>query len=229
MNISGDMNQVVQERRIQFKLRQAPVAEQPVDTDDFTQDEFTQQVSATDRAVEQMAFNELLSWLAPDTDAAGRQYELIRQKLIRLFTYRRCAFPEELADETISRVTRKLPQIKSSYLGNPIKYFYGTAKKVYLEYLRRPPVQPRVPVQPLYLNPADKEELEELFQHLDEALGKLEPTDRDLILNYYQGEGQNKIAHRKALASQFGVDLNALRVRIYRIKSQLKSHLNLEH
>lgn len=218
MMISAEMNLVSQEPQVLFKVRQPSVAEQPF----ASGDEFTDQPSSTNWATEQFAFNEMLSWLAPDPEAAGRQYEFIRQKLINLFTCRRCVFPEELADETISRVTRKLPQIKSSYIGNPVRYFYGTAKKVYLEYLRRVPVQQLLPA------PADKEDLEERFQHLDYALSKLDPADRELILNYYQGDGQSKIAHRKRLANQLGLDLNALRVRVYRIRTQLKEHLKMQ-
>jgi RNA polymerase sigma factor (sigma-70 family) len=217
MNISAETRTVAQETQVLFKVKQSAVAEQPFPR----KDEFADEKPLTSQTTEQVTFNELLSWLAPDPETAGREYELIRQKLITLFTCRRCLFPEELADETINRVTRKLPQLKFDYIGSPIKYFYGTAKKVYLEYLRHPAVQQLPP------GPAVKEDLEELFQGLDQALSKLEPSDRELILSYYQGDGKRKITHRKALAKQLGLDLNTLRVRIYRIKSQLKSHLNL--
>src|SRR5690242_3335578 len=95
------------------------------------------QASAVEWTLDQAAFGELLDWLGPDPETAGQTYELIRHKLITLFRCRGCAVPEELADETINRVIRKLPQIKPDYHGNPIRYFYGVAKKVYKEYLRR--------------------------------------------------------------------------------------------
>ena len=131
-------------------------------------------------------------------------------------------FPEDLADETITRVTRKLPQIKSSYVGNPANYFYGIAKRVYLEDRRRVPVQKFLPTNSV------KEDKELLFQRLDYALSKLEQADRELVLSYYQGDGQGKIEHRKALANQMGLSLNTLRLRIYRIRSQLRTYFKMQ-
>jgi DNA-directed RNA polymerase specialized sigma24 family protein len=218
VNIGSEMKSLSQHSMPPFRARQSNVATQSFDTGD----EFADQESSADRAIEQFAFDELLSWLAPDPEAAGRQYELIRQKLITLFTFRGSVFPDELADETISRVTRKLPQIKPNYTGSPVRYFYGVAKRVYLEQLHRVPVQKVLPPPPL------KEDSEELFQRLDYALGKLEQSDRELILSYYQGDGHEKIDHRKDLARQMGVGLNTLRLRIYRIKSQLRSHFDMQ-
>lgn len=195
-----------------------PVARQSFDTGDG----FAGVESSADLTLEQFAFNELLSWLDPDPEAAGRQYELIRQRLIALFTRRGCLFPEEFADVTINRVTRKVPQIKSCYVGSPARYFYGVAKKVYLEYIRRVPVQKVFPI------PSVKEDQEELFQLLDYALDKLEQADRELVLSYYQGDGHMKIDYRKALAEQMGLTLNTLRLRVYRIKSQIRSYLKMQ-
>jgi DNA-directed RNA polymerase specialized sigma24 family protein len=187
-----------------------------------TGDEFAEQESSADLILEQFAFNELLSWLDPDPEAAGRRYELIRHKLITLFTCRGCMFPDELADETINRVTRKMPQIKPRYVGSPARYFYGVAKKVYQEYLRREHVQKLLPIS------FDKEDLEDLFRPLDYALSKLEQADRELVLSYYQEDGHTKIEHRKALAKQMGLNRNTLRLRIYRIKSEIRSYLKMQ-
>jgi RNA polymerase sigma factor (sigma-70 family) len=201
-----------------FEPRQLPGSRQAANADN----EFADHNYTDDWFNEQLAFQELLNWLAPDLEEAGRQYEAIRQKLITLFTFRRCRFPDELADETINRVTRKLPHIKSSYIGSPARYFYAVARRVYLESQRQVPIQKIFPV------PSIKEDLEELFQCLDYALSQLGPTDRNLVLSYYQEDGQSKIKHRKTLAKQIGVDINTLRVRIYRIRSQLKSYFTVQ-
>lgn len=212
------MNSLSQDSMILFQAGQSSVARRSFDTDD----ELAGQESSADWTIEQFAFNELLSWLAPDPETAGQQYEVIRQKLITIFTFRGCVFPEELADETINRVTRKLPQIKPYYVGNPARYFYGVAKRVYLEHLHRVPVQKFLPTHSV------QEDLEELFQRLDDALSKLEGADRELVLSYYQGDGQSKIEHRKALANQMGLSLNTLRLRIYRIRSQLRRYFKIQ-
>src|SRR5690349_2354142 len=85
-------------------------------------DESADQEADASSTIDRSAFDELLSWLAPDPDAAGQQYELIRRKLIALFRCRGCLSPEDLADETINRVIKKLPLIKPGYVGNPISY-----------------------------------------------------------------------------------------------------------
>lgn len=218
MNIGSEMKSLSESSMVPFQTRQLHIAIQSLDSGDV----FADQESSAGWTLEQSAFHELLNWFAPDPETAGQQYELIRQKLIALFRYKSCVFPDELADETINRVVRKLSQIKPNYVGSPVRYFYGVAKRVYLEYIRAMRVR-----KPL-ITPCVQEDLEVLFQSLDCALNHLEQADRELVLSYYQGDGQSKIAHRKDLADQLGISLNTLRLRIYRIKSQLRSYLEME-
>ena len=42
----------------------------------------------------QEAFDALLAWLDPEREAAGRKYEEIRLRLIKLFTCRGCSEPD---------------------------------------------------------------------------------------------------------------------------------------
>jgi hypothetical protein len=92
------------------------------------------------------------------------------------------------------------------------------AKKIYLEYIRATAVRPAPP------RPEIKEDLEESLRHLDYALSKLTEADRELILSYYREDGRCKVDHRKVLADQLGLHLNALRLRVYRIRSQLRGY-----
>ena len=91
----------------------------------------------------QESFDALLAWLDPNRELAGRKYEDIRTRLIKIFSCRGCYEPEDLADETINRVTKKLKDIESSFVGERARYFYGVANKVHMEYLRRKPAPPR--------------------------------------------------------------------------------------
>jgi DNA-directed RNA polymerase specialized sigma24 family protein len=218
MNIGSEMNCLSESSMVPFPTEALHIGIQSLDSNDV----FADQESSAGWTLEQPAFYELLNWFDPDTETAGRHYELIRQKLITLFRYRACVFPDELADETINRVARKLPQIKHNYVGSPARYFYGVAKRVYLEYIRAKPVRKLLPT------PVVEEDVEGLFQRLDYALSRLEQADRELVLSYYQGDGQSKIAHRKNLADQLGVNLSTLRTRIHRIRFQLRSYLELQ-
>ena len=78
----------------------------------------------------QDTFDELLTWLNPNRDQAGKTYENIRQRLIKIFTYRGIAVAEDLADETINRVAKKVHEIRSTYIGDPALYFHGVARYV---------------------------------------------------------------------------------------------------
>src|SRR4051812_48482909 len=100
-------------------------------------------------ALTQDAFDALLGWLDPNRDIAGQKYEDIRRRLVKIFSCRGCAEPEDLADETINRVTTRLATIESGFVGDPGRYFYGVANKVHLEYRRRKPA-PEMPPPPSY-------------------------------------------------------------------------------
>jgi DNA-directed RNA polymerase specialized sigma24 family protein len=169
-----------------------------------------------DWVLTQEAFDALLAWLAPAREAAGQKYEDIRIRLIKIFTCRGCCEPEDLADETINRVSNKLSEIESHYEGDPARYFYGVANKVHLEYLRRKPVHvPPVPAD-------DTDDIEKEYECLEQCIQKLTPNNRVLVLQYYQEEKTAKIHHRKRLAEQLGIALNALRIRAHRIRASLQ-------
>jgi DNA-directed RNA polymerase specialized sigma24 family protein len=161
-------------------------------------------------------FDALLGWLDPNREAAALKYETIRLRLIKIFACRGCSEAEDLADETINRVTSKLHDIQTSFTGEPARYFYGVANKIHLEYLRRkpPPVQPEPRIE--------YAESEMEYRCLDHCVEKLTTEHRELVLSYYQEQKHAKIEHRKVLASKLGIAVNALRIRAHRIRVTLQ-------
>src|SRR5215510_16416550 len=93
----------------------------------------------------QESFDALLDWLDPEREIAGQKYEEIRRRLIKLFACRSCHEPEDLTDETINRVTRKLKEIATEAAGDRVAYFYAVANNVFKEYLRRRLPEPPPP------------------------------------------------------------------------------------
>ena len=168
-------------------------------------------------AITQTAFDKMLSWLDADREEAGRKYEKIRRRLIEIFASRGFQDAEDLADETINRVARKSEEVADGYVGDPAYFFYGVAKKIILEQwkVKAPAVMPPAPV------PSD--EIEREYQCLEQCLGRLPQTDREVIQDYFSEEGQ--IDKRKKLAERLGIGLNALRIRIFRVKLPLKQCL----
>jgi DNA-directed RNA polymerase specialized sigma24 family protein len=173
--------------------------------------------------ISQEQFDRLLRWLDPDREGAGIKYESIRKRLIKIFVCRGSKTPEELADQTINRVARKLPEIQAEYVGEPAHYFCGVASNVFRESLKKDRTRAtRLP--PL----ATEDEVDEQdYACLEKCIAKLSGYDRDLVLGYYQEEKHAKIDHRKKLAEQLGIGLNALRIRACRIRASLQECVEL--
>jgi DNA-directed RNA polymerase specialized sigma24 family protein len=172
--------------------------------------------------VTQEGFNRLLVWLNADRENAGEKYELIRKRLIKMFVCRGSNIAEELADRTINRVTRKLPEIQGTYTGDPAHYFVGVAQKIWLESIKRE----QAPVLGMP-TPAITNEEDPRYTQLEKCLQQLTSEDRDLVLSYYQGDGRAKILNRRTLAGRLGLGINALRIRVCRIRSELLERVEL--
>lgn len=168
-------------------------------------------------------FQTLLSWLDDNAESAGEKYEHIRRRLIRIFIGRGCHEPELLADRTIDRVTSKLPQISSTYVGEPAIYFYGVANKVYFEWLRDQKRGREKVFIDLTADPADNDNEQEC---LESCLEKLPRDARELILEYYRDEKSAKIERRKNLATRLGISIGALQIKASRIRSRLLDCVN---
>jgi len=164
----------------------------------------------------QESFEALLAWLDPNRDLAGRKYEEIRTRLIKMFACRGCYDAEDLADETINRVAGKLKEIENSFVGERARYFYGVANKIHLEAQRRR--QPVPPPPPSH----DADEIEQEYDCLEKCLQRLTPDNREMVLQYYQEDKRAKINHRQRLAERLGIAVNALRIRAHRIRHTLE-------
>jgi hypothetical protein len=167
-------------------------------------------------------FDKLLLWLDSDRDAAGKKYERIRYRLIRIFACRGCCDAEDLADKCVDRVTAKIDWLLQNYEGNPALYFYAVAKKIYLENIK--PKKPLPDPSPPDPDPSD---IEQVCDYLEECLKELPAADSHLALQYHQGEKKEKIQNRKALADELKISRNALRIRVWHIHVRLKECVKL--
>ena len=82
------------------------------------------------------SFHMLLDWLDSDREQAGRAYEKIRVRLVRILVGRGCYEAEDLADKTFDRVAKKIPEIRDKFDGDPAMYFYATSRNIFHEWLR---------------------------------------------------------------------------------------------
>jgi DNA-directed RNA polymerase specialized sigma24 family protein len=163
-------------------------------------------------------FDRLLTWLDPDRERAGLVYEEIRRRLTTIFAARACPVPEELADETMDRVARRVADISESYEGDKARYFFGVANNVHHEFLKRPP--PPEPREELIDD--DTADKERASACLEQCLGKLAGDGRAMILRYYSQEKQAKVDLHKRMVDEFGVTINTIRLRVLRMKQKLQ-------
>jgi DNA-directed RNA polymerase specialized sigma24 family protein len=166
------------------------------------------------------ALEALLRRLGPDRDQAAVAYEQIRRRVVRLFEYRGCPDAEALADETMSRVGRRLAGGVEIRAADPYAYFAGVAGIVYREVVR----QEQNERSALRALPAPAPvDLDPRLACLDRCLDGLPATNRALVLDYHATEGQERIRDRARLAEERGIDLNALRVRVHRLRQELEA------
>jgi RNA polymerase sigma factor (sigma-70 family) len=167
-----------------------------------------------------------LTCLDPDADRAGEKYESLRLTLTKFFDWRGAHFPEELADETINRVIRKIDE------GQTVRdiptYCHGVARLVLLEKLkgpesRRADFEELPPAALVAPEPEEKDEKQDCFE---QCLKELPIESRQLILRYYGDEKREKINRRQAMAERLGIPLNALRSRAQRIRNRLEECVN---
>jgi DNA-directed RNA polymerase specialized sigma24 family protein len=168
----------------------------------------------------------LLLWLGPDTDAGARRYVEVRQRLITLFQCRGSVSPEELADQTLDRTARAIAKPGFTFEGNPIAYLRGVARNVFLESLRKNRTVSQEELPELADTIAHPETsnsgIEPVYACLEGCLSRMADDKRDLLLRYYQGEKSVKIDGRMQLAKERGIELNALRIQVFRLRSSVR-------
>jgi DNA-directed RNA polymerase specialized sigma24 family protein len=171
----------------------------------------------------QDAFDRLLIALGGDRDSGSEKYLEIRSNLTRFFEWRGCSFPEDHADETFNRIAKKIDE--GEEILNPAGYAMGVARLLLLEIIKsRQREQTALneigTAGDVYVAAAD--DGEDRLKCLRDCLQSLSPDNRELILQYYQGEKGEKIQNRKKLLDQLGIPVNTLRMRALRLRERLQ-------
>ena len=174
--------------------------------------------------------NMLVEWLGGGAFAAegGEPYVAMHARLASYFARKGCRAAEELADETLTRVTRRLHEEGAITDVPPAQYCYILARFVFLEYLRSPDhadlgLTREVPDR---ATSVEDDGRDRLLTCLDDCLDQLDPRDRTLILEYYSGARADRIALRRAMAAKFGLSPNALGIRACRLRERLRACLS---
>jgi DNA-directed RNA polymerase specialized sigma24 family protein len=184
-----------------------------------------------------LGFNRLLEWLDEGVDSHGHNYLEMRRRLTSYFDRRGRLFADDLADETLNRIGKTLERDGAIAITPQARYCYVVARFVLLEDIRRERLDLRnqgsrhtdpeswaqrstAPIQD-----EDLEAREARLESLDHGLQALAPERRALIVDYYRDSGPQKIAGRRELARRLGITMNALGIRVSRIRAALEARM----
>ncbi len=185
-------------------------------------------------AINEVAFGKLLALFDTDVERAGEKYELMRSKLVKFFRCRGCRAPFDLADEVLNRLARRAEQGEEIRSATLAEYCYGVALNVWRESRRNPEnafssLETLSPSEHPAENPGRlaelntaKQESEQRLACLESCVEKLPLETRQLVISYYEEEKGAKIGNRRRLAETIGIPMNALRIRVLRIRTKLE-------
>lgn len=190
--------------------------------------------SLTERASKleaRVSFDNFLLYLDSDRMRAAERYNKLQQSLIKFFVSRGSSDPESRAGEALEILCRQVSE--GRVIEDLETYCIGVARNV----LRRE--QERLGAGQVSLNHlrtdydlrfsshpqqslAEKEANESLrHECMRSCVDELSDADRCLITKYSEAGGHDK-GTREGLAKEARVSLDALRVRVHRIRSALK-------
>ncbi|HNB73192.1 MAG TPA: sigma-70 family RNA polymerase sigma factor [Acidobacteriota bacterium] len=186
-------------------------------------------------------FDSLLHWLNSDREAAGVAYEKLRSRLLKVFISQGAAAAEDLVDEVFTRTARKLSEGVQVQATDPFIYCYGIARNVLREYRKlqlrvgesierdestnRQPPEPAIHPAIIELEETERQEREHRLTCLEHALSRLTTENRVMFLEYYRHDIKSKTNHREQLADSLGMPMNAIRIRVHRLKAKLEESI----
>lgn len=174
-----------------------------------------------------LGFERLLALFGAGDAVRNERYRELRRHLMLFFARHHCPFPEDLADEVIDRVARRLGE------GVPLRaealrfYCGGVARHLYREYLRDCTLQADRASRLAHLLPDRVEPANDPYDRvldcLDHCLSLLSTAERRLLLAYY--EGDDLAEERQKICRELRVSPNSLRLRTHRLRRKIEGEL----
>jgi RNA polymerase sigma factor (sigma-70 family) len=177
--------------------------------------------------------NRLLGLFDDDPFVAEEKLRMTRQLLVNWFRMKNCRYEEDLADETVFRALVAVETKNTEITTNIKSFMFGIAQNVLQEHYRdHLHKETSIEETPLVSEPHTESldewlreitEKEQLHECLEDCLEKLDPSDKDLIWDYYYSSDEKKLWEvRDKLAGKFGLTERQLIKRTFRIRLKLK-------
>jgi DNA-directed RNA polymerase specialized sigma24 family protein len=190
------------------------------------------------RGVNAEQFGALLDRLDADRERAWSIYAGVRERLMRFFAEKNCLTAVECADDTLDRAARRLADGAELTVEDPYQYILGIAYNVLREYWKdaeRKMVEmdalgsishPAGDPEDVRRNEEERAERERRLDCLTHCLAEQPPEGRAFLAAYHTGAtGAERIEERRRLATEMGIELNALRIRACRARDRIEKCL----
>jgi len=177
----------------------------------------------------QEAYDKLNSWFSLHNE----HYQNVFNRLVKFFEYHNCSHKEDCANETIDRAARNRDADKVNESDHPLPYCLGVARFVRNEYHRckfnlvKPSPDPPDPT-PEGIKAIEEENTDEKFACMQKCFQELDLEERNLMIAYEstKGEIKKKLA-RAAMSLVMGISINALRLKVSKIRKRLNKCLEV--
>jgi DNA-directed RNA polymerase specialized sigma24 family protein len=166
-------------------------------------------------------FTAFLVALDGNADRAAQRYEKLRLRLMIFFTSRHCGFPEDLADEVLDRLARRLSD--GEQIDSVEAYSLGIARLVVLEQSSKVKREQRSREEYVRnISSAAYTQSERNDAELRMAGLDVEQPAARLLEQYYEGRGATRIRQRQQMAQALGISMNTLRKRMFDLRASIR-------
>ena len=165
-------------------------------------------------AIDDAVFEELLLRLEPELESTSKRYRHLRTKMVKFFAWKMCRDPESLADEAITRLLKNVAAGLEILADNPYSYVYGIARNILREHVRSMVRNEQLIAEWHPVAPAEEDQPD----CRNRCLASLDSDKRALLVEYYC-----KDEERELIAERLNLTLNALRLKVFRLKNELKT------
>lgn len=181
--------------------------------------------SSTRREPSKASIPALLAALGKTPEESGIEYERLRSKLIFFFSRRMLQFPEDLADEALDRLARRI--VDGTVIDSIPAFALGVGRHLALEQMKKRPVGMEDDFWDNVPAPSTTQSSEEAIARMERCLKTLRPDEATLLRGYYLTTEATPVKTRSKLAKRLGISANTLRQRVFLARQRLRDCMTI--
>jgi RNA polymerase sigma factor (sigma-70 family) len=162
----------------------------------------------------------LLAALGETPEESGIEYERLRSKLILFFSRRMLQFPEDLADEALDRLARRI--VEGTIIDSIPAFALGIGRHLALEQMKNRAETMGDDFWDNVPAPSATQSSEEEIARMERCLKTLRPDEAKLLRGYYLATEDTPMKTRGKLAKRLGISANTLRQRVFLARQRLR-------